>query len=294
MERWVVMHVEVSLPKKIIAFFALAAFAFAIPVFAGDGKEKKKSDLERGLAIFGAGTKLFGVTQRAGWIDERNIGRDIAGEVFMRYGSISDNSALIDYVSKVGHTVADSATEKSAQFMFAVVQNESANAFAAPGGYIFVTTGLLRNLKNEAELAGVLGHEIAHVTKRHMMKTINRTRQLEGAAELAAVLSNKDINAYREILKSASNILFTHGLDKNMEFEADRLGTQYADAVGYRADGLKNFLVTLRKMGKKSGSIFFSTHPSTEQRINILTGEVLSRYRISGVTNEKRYRSAIR
>src|SRR3989344_7738075 len=110
--------------------------------------------------------------------DEIKIGRDVAANVIAQFGLYEDPE-LTDYVYAVGLKVANSAPKRDIPYRFAVLNSDILNAFAAPGGYIFVTRGLLAALKDESQLACVLAHEVAHITQRHVMKAIQKARLVD-------------------------------------------------------------------------------------------------------------------
>ena len=244
-------------------------------------EEEEPSTLDKALGILGAGVKVTKASQSMSRADEEKLGRGIAVEVFKRYGKISPNKKLRRYVSLVGKTVAESAKDKR-KYRFAVIKNKAVNAFAAPGGYIFVTTGLLKSLTNEAQLAGVLAHEVTHVSLEHMLKAVQRTRKFSGAAKVSAILSGDDPEKFNQIVKEATDILFTSGLGKKEEFEADKWGVAHAVGRGYHPEGLVAFLETLNRNRKDGKSVFFSTHPPTRERIKRLKREVLPKHKRYG------------
>lgn len=259
----------------------LLSLALCGAAFAGDQgkkKEKKPSDLERGLMLFEAGMKAQKAMRPIRPEEEQAIGHAVAKEVFLRYGRKVEDIRINKYVNLVGTAVSMRIGGKAIRYHFAVVANREANAFAAPGGYIFITTGLLKKLKSEAQLAGVLGHEMAHVTKKHMIKTIERSRKLSSVVEFSAVALNKDPGALSKVVGVVTETLFTRGLDRNFEFEADEVGTAYAAKAGYQAGGLRDFLIKLRAGEGKERSVFFQTHPPLTDRIARLNRGVLKKY----------------
>ncbi len=233
-------------------------------------KKRKPSDIEKGFMLFNALQKTVEATSDVSPKNERAFGRSVAKQVFLRFGAMTDNEGLNKYVNLVGQTVAQSFGDKKRKYRFAVVENGAINAFAAPGGYIFITTGLLRTIGSEAELAGVLAHEVAHVAREHTLGTIKRQRGLSGLAELSAVAMDKDPNEYSKVVNMTTEILFNRGLDQKLEYEADRVGVKYAARAGYDPAGLYTFLKKLKSAEGKSNSIFFSTHPDTGSRIKKL------------------------
>jgi len=152
-------------------------------------------------------------------------------------------------------------------YHFAILNSREQNAFAAPGGYIFVTIGLLKTLKNEAELAGVLAHEVAHVTQKHMLETIRRGAILANVSDFTLSAMNKNPEMFSNVIDEITDKLFTKGLDKEKEFEADAFGVEYTYRAGYRPSGLRDYLKTLQSQEGYAQSRFFTTHPSTRVRI---------------------------
>jgi len=256
------------------------------------GKEEKKK--EGGLApLISAGILAAQAFQPMTPEEERAVGRGVAREVFLRYGPITTNTALNRYVTLVGRTVASRA-RGAGPLKFAAVQSDQANAFAAPGGYIFITTGLIGALSSEAQMAGVVAHEVAHAARGHMTEAVQRARQAQGVAQFAAVALDKDPKALARAVQMAADILFTHGVGHDMEYEADRDGTGYAAQSGYAAAGLRDFLLTLRGMEGKTPSVFFSTHPPAAERVARLERDTLPNHAAGGRTLEDRFAAAVK
>lgn len=230
------------------------------------------------INIIGKGINAAKALQPIKYEEEKALGGAIAVQVFSRFGGSYDNESLLRYVTLVGNTVAMFSDRSDIPYHFAILNNQQPNAFAAPGGYIFLTIGLLKKIKNEAELAGVLGHEIAHISQKHSLKTIQRSRSLKGISELSLSLMDKDPAMFKNVINEISNTLFEKGLDQKLEYEADRIGTEFAYRVGYNPRGLTDFLGTLKKIHGKEKSIFFKTHPSPSNRLNKLIGDVLPGY----------------
>jgi Zn-dependent protease with chaperone function len=204
---------------------------------------------------------------------EAAIGQATAVKMISMFGLYQD-PATVKYVSLVGQTVARQSP-RALSYKFGILESETINAFALPGGYIFVTRGLLANLKSEAELGGVLAHEVAHVDGRHVEKEV-RTKKLagwaaeEGASRVPgpAVLGNmaKDI--------ATNMVKFRYSRDK--EDEADKKGTEFATRAGYAPLGLRDFLQTLAEVeaageGKRELALWGATHPPLKERVARLT-----------------------
>src|ERR1700682_6214785 len=207
--------------------------------------------------------------------EEADIGRVVSARILSTYPLAKDDK-LQQYVTLVGNTVAAYSSRPTLEWHFAAIDTPIINAFSTPGGFIFVTTGALKQMKNEAELAGVLGHEIAHATQKHILKEIKRSNVMAAGLELAQETSagatwlNDD--RARQIGQLAYDKLFTTGLSRGDEAEADRIGFQLADAAGYRASELLNFLADLEKLENSTAlKQLTATHPRPADRIATLT-----------------------
>jgi len=203
--------------------------------------------------------------------EEADIGRVVSARILSTY-PIAKDVKLQQYVTLVGNTVAAYSTRPALEWHFAVIDTPIVNAFSAPGGFIFITTGALAQMHSEAELAAVLGHEIAHVTQKHILKEIKRANVINASVSLAQETSsgaqwlNDDYAS--KIGKIAYDKLFTTGLSRSDEAEADRIGFQLADAAGYRASEFITFLQSLEKLeGTTAMKTLTATHPSPKDRI---------------------------
>ena len=226
------------------------------------GIKKKKIDLlKKGVGVVEA-------LQPIGEEEEIVLGEAVAVEAFSRFGGEYPNQSWTRYINLVGETIAELSDRPTLNYHFAILNSQEQNAFAAPGGYIFITVGLLKTLKNEAELAGVLAHEIAHVTKKHMLETIRRGAVLGSVSELTLTAMKQDPAMFSSVIDEMTDLLFTKGLDKDKEFEADVVGVDYAYRAGYHPQGLRDYLQTLAKEEGHVESKFFTTHPSTTVRIS--------------------------
>lgn len=207
---------------------------------------------------------------------EIKLGRQIAAIILGKY-PLDEREPLNQYVSKVGHSLSYFVGRRELEYYLSVVDTDDINAYATPGGYIFVTTGLLKQLHDESELAAVLAHEIVHVNKRHIIKALNVqgfsdsgqrgiVTFLGGAAGSARV-------AFDQAVDSAMDVLFSQGLHHENEFEADRLAVQILYQVGYDPDALDRVLTRLSKLGHKHLDVISKTHPSFKQRLAHLSDD---------------------
>jgi len=201
-----------------------------------------------------------------GYEEELAIGQAISLQVVSRYSGIVNNPPLTKYISLVGQAVANTSDRPNIPYHFAVLNHDSINAFAAPGGYIFVTRGLLDRIQNEAELAGVLGHEISHVSQKHVLEIIQRSKRVAGASELGFSYLKQDPALFKGIVDEAVKKLLDEGLDQGKEIESDQLGDVFAARVGYDANAYVTLLTRLRTI-KGDDLAFFKTHPNFSTRI---------------------------
>ena len=202
--------------------------------------------------------------------EEIALGREITGSLLGAAPLVKDE-ALQKYVNQVGRWVANQSERADLPWKFGVIDSNDINAFAAPGGYVLITKGLYQKLQNEAQLAGVLGHEIAHVVKKHQLKVLQKQQLLNiGAGKLGDLFSKNDKLA-KKVIGSGAEIS-ARSLDKTAEFEADRMGMVLATRAGYDAYGLPDVLQTIGQTNKSDDSValLFKTHPHPDERLTKL------------------------
>jgi predicted Zn-dependent protease len=211
-------------------------------------------------------------TQEVGEKEEIEIGQDMASQL-LGAAPLMANDGVQRYVNNVGRWLASQTERPDLPWRFGVLEAPQLNAFATPGGHIFITRGLLECMKSEAELAGVLAHEISHVLKKHHLKAIQKGAQMELAGAAVSLLARQDRSTpNREKLLAAGSELFSRGLDKSDELEADRLGVVIAARGGYDAYGLPSVLQTLQAMNPEDSGValMFKTHPAPAERLAAL------------------------
>lgn len=183
------------------------------------------------------------------------------------------NQRVQKYVNSIGRWLALQTERPGLPWQFGVLDDNDVNAFAAPGGYVFITKGLLAQMRSEAELAGVLAHEIAHVLRKHHLQAIKQGARASLFAEFAGqALQQKEADPAFAKLVSAGTEVYARGLDKNDEFEADRMGVVIATRAGYDPYGLPAVLQTLQGMNAQDSSLalLFKTHPGLNDRLSLL------------------------
>ena len=203
---------------------------------------------------------------------EIEIGRQLAA-VLLGSKPLHPDMALQRYVNQLGRWISLQSSRPQLPWTFAVLDDAGFNAFAAPGGYVFVTKGLVERVADEAELAGILAHEITHVTARHHLQAIAKTAraglltQVIGSqvkGELAGSVSAQFLNLGRD--------LYSRGLDQTDEFDADRSGVALAARAGFDPYGLVAVLQQLRTATPDNPlfALSLSTHPPAQQRLDLL------------------------
>jgi predicted Zn-dependent protease len=204
---------------------------------------------------------------------EVEMGRDFATQVDSQF-VVSSDEELNAYVQSVGDRIVTVCDRRDIEYHFSVIEKDELNAFALPGGYIYIYTGLMKVLDDEAQLAGVLAHEVGHVTARHATE---RLTAMYGYQIVISLVLGNDPNAYAALV---SNIFSTTGFlaySRSNEFEADRLGTVYAYNAGYDPDGvaelLGKFIDTERREPSKLEE-WLSTHPPTSDRIEKVNAHI--------------------
>ena len=266
---------------KILAGVSILSLLLSTMGCAGSqsGQSSQQTDLIGGLGaalgmkqqkidLLKKGVGVVQAMEPIGEEEEITLGEAVAVEAFSRFGGEYSNPAWTRYINLVGKTVAEVSDRPTLNYHFAILNSQEQNAFAAPGGYIFITVGLLKTLNNEAELAGVLAHEIAHVTQKHMLDAIRRGSLMGSVSELSLTAMKQDPALFSNVIDEMTDLLFTKGLDKDKEFEADVVGVEYAYRAGYNPQGLEDYLQTLAKEEGHVESKFFTTHPSTTLRIS--------------------------
>ncbi|HYG31999.1 MAG TPA: M48 family metalloprotease [Methylophilaceae bacterium] len=198
--------------------------------------------------------------------EEIQLGRQITGNLLGAAPLVKD-AALQKYVNEIGRWVASQSERPDLPWHFGVIESEDINAFAAPGGYVIITKGLYRKLENEAQLAGILGHEISHVVRKHHLRLLQKTQLLNIGAKLLGTKLGKGDDTVQKVIGNGAEIL-ARGLDKDAEYEADRMGVILAARSGYEPFGLPEVLQSISETGNTSRvQLLYKTHPHPDDRL---------------------------
>ena len=230
--------------------------------------------------------------------DERVIGEASARAILRRYPLVATDSPVSIYVRKVGAILAEHSRRRDISYVFGVLESSELNAFAVPYGYIFITTGLLAELEDEAELAFVLSHEIVHVEKKHGLEQIvngrldHMKRDARARAEALAGRPFEGLDVQRE-MDSLSNLV-VQGKGRPQEAESDRDGLRLMTRVGYDPRAAVNFLGRLVQLAGSRGArpAIFQSHDTPSERLVTAQGFVRGR-RNGGERLAERYRDAV-
>lgn len=211
---------------------------------------------------------------------EIEIGRQLSA-ILLGSKPLYKDAALQAYVNNLGRWISLQSSRPNLPWTFMVLDDAGFNAFAAPGGYVFVTKGLIDAARNEAELAGVLAHEITHVVEKHHLKSLNKTAQAALAGQVLASQVRSGIGSFvASQLLGMGKELYSKGLDRDDEYEADRKGIALATRAGLDPFGLPALLQTLAsaKPDNPHYSLVLATHPPTQQRISSIEAAMGDRF----------------
>jgi predicted Zn-dependent protease len=240
-------------------------FLLLAAIFSGCVQAQFRLDINK---LLDTTKNVVKATGDIGEPEEIQIGKDLAARL-LGAAPLAKDESLQRYVNRVGRWLALQTERPDLPWQFGVMEAPQLNAFAVPGGTIFVTRGLVERMKSEAELAGVLAHEISHVLRKHHLKAIQKGAQTALAGDaLNQALRNQRADV-REKLVSFGAEMYTRGLDKSDELEADRLGVVIAARAGYDAYGLPAVLQTLQAMNAQDSALalMFKTHPAPGERL---------------------------
>lgn len=251
---------------RAVALIAAAAFAAA----AFPANAQFRLDLNK---ILDTAKSLGQARTEVNEQQEAELGRQYAA-VLLGAAPLVAQPELQRYINALGRWLALHSERRDLAWQFGVLESENLNAFATPGGFIFVTRGLLARMRSESELAGVLAHEIAHVVKKHHLSAMRKGAGLQaGTNVLGEFLAQQTRRPeVAERLVSGMKEVMLRGLDKDDEFEADRMGVVIAARSGYDPYGLPAVLQTLAAMNAQDAglALLFATHPAPGARLDAL------------------------
>jgi predicted Zn-dependent protease len=234
--------------------------------------------------VLETGEKIRGTFADITEEEEYYIGRSVAALILAKY-PVYENEAVTRYLNTVGNAVSafSDRPEIYAGYHFLVLDSEEVNALSAPSGFIFVTKGLLRRCRDEEMLALILAHEVGHVTGKHGLQAIKKSR----LAELFTFVGTEAVQRYGpEQIARLTNLfegalsdiveqLIERGYDRKYEYDADAMAVAYGSRTGYEPGGIVRFLETMvNDTSPAAGRGWFKTHPTAEQRIDRINREI--------------------
>jgi predicted Zn-dependent protease len=273
------------------AAIAVAFLLFATPSFAQIGAITR--GINKGLDAKDKYDKLSGMSEK----EERQLGERISAMLVDRFGVFQDEAAT-KYVTLVGSVLVQASTRPNLQWEFIVLDTDGVNAFATPGGFVHITRGALGLIKSEAELAGVLGHEITHITAKHTVGSIDKAMRTDVATDVGSGyvagggLSADLLNRLADI---GYKVAFENRYDRKDELEADHIGVQVANKVGYAPNGMIAFLQKIADRNKdmKEPNGWFASHPLIKDRIKEMENAIKKEKLNATATVQARYAEKI-
>jgi len=196
------------------------------------------------------------------------LGKQADPDIVAQFG-LYENQALQRFIQEKGQKMAAVSHRSNLQYTFKVVDSPVVNAFAVPGGYVYFTRGILAYFNNEAEFAGVLGHEIGHIAARHSARQQSKAMLAQLGLMVGMVVS-PEFAQFADVASQGVGLLFLK-YGRDAERESDRLGVEYSTKIGYDATEMAEFFLTLQRTQAETGQAplptFLSTHPSPEDRL---------------------------
>ncbi len=237
--------------------------------------------------------KLFKLAQAAMPIsdeDELILGKRVAAKVIERYG-IENAPQTTYYLNLITTAIAQRSNRPDIPYHVAILATDDVNAYACPGGYIFVTRGTLNMVRDEAELAAVLAHEVSHVTERHIINALRNSKLMKVGTEMVAEAFKTPGPLLDQMTSFATDALF-EGLDKSDEYESDEIAIDYLDRIGYDYPAMYDILKLLEiRRTYGTTKVLDKTHPTPSSRLQKLKASAskLSLEKPSGIRLPNRF-----
>ena len=228
--------------------------------------------------------------------EEITLGSEAEPQFLKEYGGEVPSPKLIAYVRDLGMRLAKSGERPDLPWSFHVVDSSVINAFALPGGKVFVSRGLLAKMTNEAQLAGVLGHECGHVTAQHIGQQMSRAQVVQGLGVVIGVIGSQTNNRYLDVLgvgAAAGGTVYLLKFGRDQELQADALGIRYMTRLGYNPIAQKQVMDILQNASGPGGAPeFLSTHPYPESRIARINEIIAKEYPNAAASTQFKFNPA--
>ncbi|MBW4679098.1 MAG: M48 family metalloprotease [Microcoleus vaginatus WJT46-NPBG5] len=238
-------------------FYALLSVVVAMSVTVGSSYPSQAISIGD---IFRGGIQVIQGIQISNMSDEKEVefGKQINNQL-RREVKISRNAELNKYIDQIGQRLAAQSDRPNIPYTFQVVTDDNINAFATVGGFVYINTGLIKAADNESQLASVIGHEIGHISGKHVLKGIRKASIEQGLASAAGMDRNTAVRLGVQVALRLPR-------SRNYEYEADKTGLMALKGAGYAQSGMIGFFEKLLGKGR-SAPTFLSSHPATEDRI---------------------------
>ena len=239
--------------------------------------------IDVGNAVGGITTlgKSASITEK----DEPSLGETVAIQVTNRYPVYPDQN-LNRYVTLVGRTVAASSSMPGIDYYFAVLDTPVVNAYSGPHGFVMITRRAVMKMKDESELAGVLGHEIGHICKHHGLDAVHSALNKQAAIQLAG--TSAKFSAFSQGAGALGDTILNVGFSQPQEEEADAEGVKFMSAAGYDPTGYLHFLQRMADEQGKGGKPF-GTHPGAGDRVKKVQAQITKMKNTGGASNTDRF-----
>jgi predicted Zn-dependent protease len=269
------------------AFFVIGTASPARAQLGGLGKLKKIGD-----KAADAKQKYddYNITDQ----EEKQLGDQVSLKLRDHFG-VYQNEPVTKYVSLVGTALAQASSRPALEWKFIVLDTDGVNAYAAPGGIVHITRGLLGLMKSESELAGVLGHEITHVTEKHTVNAIKQSKGISMTADAAGSGGSLRDQFIAKMSALAFNKIFEGEFSQRDENNADETGVRIANKIGYAPNGMVDVLkkIDARNGSREDRNGMFASHPATKDRIESLEKQIKNEKLTATATVESRYQQNI-
>jgi predicted Zn-dependent protease len=227
--------------------------------------------------------------------DERAIGEAVSVKLIDAFGIYQDKE-VAKYVTLVGTVLAQGSSRPNLVWTFIVLDSEGVNAYAAPGGLVHITKGALGLIKSESELAGVLAHELTHITEKHTVRAIQKAKMIDAGTDVAGAQGGLAGSVVNRLADASYTMLFENKFDRDDENEADKEGAALANKAGYSPAGLSEFLnhLSARNKGTVENNGLFASHPAVKDRLERVAKTIRNDKLTATATVQPRYAGVIK
>ena len=240
---------------------------------------------------------VYWKNQEANTEREINFGRGVSAKILGKYPILRDEGT-VRYISQIGTGISAQLGRPELRYYFGILDTDEVNAFAAPGGYIFVTKGALKLMRNEAQLAGVLAHELAHIDQKHIVLKLKlQSTDRSVTSGIAQVLGGASLSAkiaFERLNDLAFKMLMEEGLSKEDEADADQKALEMLMSLGYDLQSYLDYLLSLKPyLEQGQAKVLSKTHPTIEFRYNNLREFIIKNNleKFQGKNNEIRFKT---